>query len=218
MTQTVGYNRYNGYNRRMNGSHVPSSVSSEPVFSSRYLLLLVPLLVAADTLLAGVALGVAAAVLAVLMPLARRVPGLRAATPAGIATRLLIVSGAVALLQILFSALSFGLQLALGTSLALALTLAMASVLPDSEGNALISARGRLVPLILLPLLLLPLVGVVREALGRGTLLGDALGMDAGGRAFTGVALLAAPAGALLLLGLCLAAWNTWHGRGGGDS
>ena len=172
--------------------NVLATSAAERSARDAWLVAIAPLLVAADTLARGLALAVA--LLAVssaawLGAAAWRGP----ATQAGrLAITLLLAAGWLALVQLLFRVLLYDLYLALGASLALGI--ASVSVLDAATGRA--SGR-RMAADGLLPALAIAALGALREMLGQGTLLSRQVPPLA-----EGLALLATPAGAFILLGL----------------
>lgn len=162
-----------------------------------------PLVLAADSALAGIVL--AAAVLAAawgasLGPAAVSArPGALARLTAG----LIVAAGLVTLVQLLARSVLFDAYVTVTATLGLTLAVAVA---PGTTASPL---RRATVPRdAIVTALLIAGFAVVREALGHGTLLGRPLGWPG-----SGLPLIAAPAGVFILLGLVLAASNAFAQR-----
>lgn len=188
-----------------------------PAVTSRlWLVGLCPLIPAADSLLKGLALGIA--VLASVSASAALVRLLRGWLPrtARLAGCALIIAGVVSAIDLCFQALAFEFHLALGLFLPLIATNSVMLARVDrvaTRGGEPLLRPGWLQEWLLI--LLVPgLCGAVRELLGRGRLLGDAadfFGDTAAAFALhlnpdgSGFALALQPAGTFFLLALLVA-------------
>jgi Na+-translocating ferredoxin:NAD+ oxidoreductase RnfE subunit len=161
-----------------------------------------PGLIAADTLVRGLALAATAVAAASAARLGARVVADDAAPAMRLAAGLVAGAGCIALVQLVLRALTFEVHLAVSASLVLALPSAGLLVLRARSGTHDPTVRAAW---FLLPALLIAF-GAARELLGRGTLLSL-------GPAGDGFALLAAPAGALIAAGLLVAALSALSER-----
>ncbi len=162
-----------------------------------------PLAAGADSLAAGLLLGITA--MAVLGTTGLFVPRLVTRLPAAAVTPVLFLSAAalVTALQMLCRAFAFDLHLAAGVLLPLAaISAAALAAAPRASGTTPVPSGAGLAS-VLATAVALAAVGILRGTLAAA---------DLPGTRGAGLGLAAAPAGGLLALGLGVAAWNAMTG------